>query len=453
MHRHCFSHCVLLRPRARKRGLAATPVTIPINQQPNAIVVSPDGAHTYVLMYGNSSGSTAVGIIDNATNTQVGQIRLRGDNYEGGIAISPDGATLYVADGDDGAIDIIDTASVDTASPVITRLTGFSEPAGIAASPDGSKVYVSDSGSGAVSIVSRATQSDPMSVTATLDGFSGPSGIAVSPDSRFVYVANSYDTKLSIIDTQGSNEITTVLVGAEPVGVAVSPDGKSVYITNRGSGTVSILDTTTNNVTTPLTGYSSPTGVAASPSGTNVLFTGTNRVTIINTVTGAVSGIDIVGSLAGIALSPDGARAYVANNSEGSVSVLDLATLPPAMPASAIVGSPYIFAIVSMNSSNFTVTSGSLPPGLTLNPTTGLITGTPTAAGTSIFTVTATGELNSDIRSYSLTVGAGNATQPAPPQLAATGLDTSITGLLATFSLLLVGIGIYLTTKRVRLKP
>jgi len=53
----------------------------------------------------------------------------------------------------------------------------------------------------------------------------------------------------------------------------------------------------------------------------------------------------------------------------------------------------------------FTVTSGSLPPGLVLFPT-GALTGTPTQSGTFTFTIDASNGLSPDaIQSFSITVG------------------------------------------------
>lgn len=53
----------------------------------------------------------------------------------------------------------------------------------------------------------------------------------------------------------------------------------------------------------------------------------------------------------------------------------------------------------------YSVTSGSLPTGLSLNSSTGAITGTPTATGTSNFTITATDSQNQkSSRSFSITV-------------------------------------------------
>ena len=57
------------------------------------------------------------------------------------------------------------------------------------------------------------------------------------------------------------------------------------------------------------------------------------------------------------------------------------------------VGTPYSSAVTASGGTapyTFAITAGSLPAGLTLNPSTGAITGTPTTAGTFNFTVTAT---------------------------------------------------------------
>lgn len=62
----------------------------------------------------------------------------------------------------------------------------------------------------------------------------------------------------------------------------------------------------------------------------------------------------------------------------------------------------------------FTVTSGSLPPGLALDASTGVISGKPTTAGTYTFTVTVK-DTNNNLanESYTMTVNAANTTPPS----------------------------------------
>ena len=105
-----------------------------------------------------------------------------------------------------------------------------------------------------------------------------------------------------------------------------------------------------------------------------------------------------------------GSRAY-------SVTINAGIAVNPATLPSAAVSSTYsqsVSATGGSGSYTFSVSSGSLPAGLALNASTGLITGTPTAAGTSNFTVTATdGNGASGARAFTFTVNAAMTLNPA----------------------------------------
>ena len=85
-------------------------------------------------------------------------------------------------------------------------------------------------------------------------------------------------------------------------------------------------------------------------------------------------------------------------------------TAPPSITttsplASGTVGTEYSVTLEANNStSGWSVTSGSLPDGLTLDGSTSLISGTPTAAGTYSFTVTATNTGGSDSEELSIKI-------------------------------------------------
>ncbi len=103
-------------------------------------------------------------------------------------------------------------------------------------------------------------------------------------------------------------------------------------------------------------------------------------------------------------------------------------------PSHATAGSPFSFALTASGtpSPTFSITSGTLPAGLTLNPTTGLISGTPTSAGSSTFTVTATNGSAPDVSAI-VTIAADQ------PVLAETGVNPTVPLLLAG-ALLLGGV-------------
>jgi hypothetical protein len=97
---------------------------------------------------------------------------------------------------------------------------------------------------------------------------------------------------------------------------------------------------------------------------------------------------------AGRALARNGAVTLDTNNvNTCGVMICPIITVNPLTLPDGEVGTPYN-QIVSASGGTapytFSVSSGALPAGLTLNAASGAITGTPTAAGTFIFSITAT---------------------------------------------------------------
>jgi hypothetical protein len=76
-----------------------------------------------------------------------------------------------------------------------------------------------------------------------------------------------------------------------------------------------------------------------------------------------------------------------------SYTVPNTITFSNGPPPAGTVGQPYRFTYAATGDTGITyaVTVGSLPPGLSLAPSSGVLSGTPTAPGTALYTVTATG--------------------------------------------------------------
>lgn len=100
------------------------------------------------------------------------------------------------------------------------------------------------------------------------------------------------------------------------------------YVTNTDCDTVAVIDTVTNTVVATIPVGSHPFGVAITPDGTRAYvanFGGT--VSVIDTVTNTVIATVPVGGTPGaVAITPDGARVYIANGSSNSLSVIDTGT-------------------------------------------------------------------------------------------------------------------------------
>ncbi len=108
---------------------------------------------------------------------------------------------------------------------------------------------------------------------------------------------------------------------------------------------------------------------------------------------------------------------------------LSVATAPGALPG-AVVGTPYSTTLAGaggITPYTWSITQGTLPAGLTLSPTTGVLSGSPTAGGNVTFTVTLT-----DSGSPALTSSVTYTLAVVYPQLSVTTATTLPSGTVGT---------------------
>ncbi|AKB22332.1 beta-propeller fold lactonase family protein [Methanosarcina sp. WH1] len=203
--------------------------TVSTGDTPLGVAVTPDGKKLYVANWGRQD---IVAVIDTATNRVVGTINV--GYHPVGVAVSPDGTKVYVTnirEHFEGIVEVdadfvIGTVSViDTATDTVTDTVKIGEePSGIAVSPSGTKVYVANYGNSSVSIIDTATNK----VIGTVEVGSYPNGIAVTPDGKKVYVANQGSNNVSVIDTATNKVTGSINVGNSPVAFGQFIGGKSV---------------------------------------------------------------------------------------------------------------------------------------------------------------------------------------------------------------------------------
>ncbi len=290
-----------------------------------------------------------------------------------GLAVSPDGRSVYVTATNFAAnfagelfqYDVGGAGALTPKSPA--RVNTGDNPRGVAVSPDGENVYVANVGSPSTGDTISQYDVGPGGMLApkspaTVAAGDQPSDVAVSPDGRSVYVANSFDHTVSQYDVGAGGALTpkdppTVDAGGTPFGVAVSPDGQNVYLANLfilRSGNVAQFDVGPGGVLSPKSPTTLDTAAAASdvvvsPDGKSVYVPtpAADRVYQYDVGSGGelspmsqptVAAGDGPGS---VAVNTDGMSVYVANGLSNDVSQYDVAPgggLSPKSPATVAAG-------------------------------------------------------------------------------------------------------------------
>jgi hypothetical protein len=184
--------------------------------------------------------------------------------------------------------------------------------------------------------------------------------------------------------------------------VAISADGGisgTSWTTTSGGGTATLtdynrspswIDSSVNGTATRGTAYSD--GVSANATSSYSIVSGQLPAGLnLNTSTGAITGTPTTVESRSFTIRANGSF-------EGSVDTALSINVRPALPvfsdgsvnSSARVGIAYSDGVTASEAASYSVFSGALPNGLSLNTSTGAITGTPTTPGTFTFVIRAT---------------------------------------------------------------
>jgi len=227
----------------------------------------------------------------------------------------------YITNQHGNNVTIIDTA---TNMLVGTPIAVENFPNSAVVTPDGAFVYVANGGSASVSVIDTTTNM----VVDTVAVGAGPGGITITPDGNFVYVVNNGNNNVSVISTSTNTVVgSPIPVQTAPFIATASPDGNFVYVTNFTSSTVSVIDTSSNTVTATVTVGPGPIGVEVSPDGSRAYSAnngfGPGNVSVIDTSSNTViDTVTVQTQPRGLAITPDGNFLYVTNSASGTVSVI-----------------------------------------------------------------------------------------------------------------------------------
>ena len=274
------------------------------------------GPKAYV---GNFKDNT-VSVIDIGAAKVVGTVPVATGPH--GMAVTPDGRTVYVSGDGSSEVSVIDTAT----DRVTRTIRVGNTPHGLAMLPDGRLLLAAVYGEDRVALVDTASQA----IVATVP-LAKPHTIAIRPDGKFAYVASQQPGRfaLLVIDLKARAVVRTVSLQKPPRDLEFSYDGKSLYFTMAGVDAVQVLDPTSDKIVAAIPTGSSPhiaNFFRGAPAGTAVV-QGPGELLLFNPATYTpLRSITVGKQPHWIAATGDGKTVYVTGEGSNDVTVVDLTT-------------------------------------------------------------------------------------------------------------------------------
>ena len=174
--------------------------------------------------------------------------------YLDAVTTSPDSATAYVSAQGLGTVFAVPLATVPPLPPTglplplpVSSVRVGDHPTGLAVSPDGSRLLVANANRDTLSVIALthglptapvATATVPLSVIGGRPLGTVPNSVAFAADGRRAYVALAGDDAVAVLDTTGPPAVLGYLSTAwYPTAVAVGPrDGRIYTVSAKGYG-------------------------------------------------------------------------------------------------------------------------------------------------------------------------------------------------------------------------
>jgi DNA-binding beta-propeller fold protein YncE len=293
---------------------------------------NPTGSHGLVLI---DKRGAHVRFVDPSSYKELSNLEIGDAPHD--LAISPDHKTVYIPIYGDGVygknphpghtIAVIDLATRQVTATI--DVSPYIAPHGIQVDSRG-KLYVSCDLSRKLLVIDPKTRA----IEAAIDTEGTGHWVAVLPDGSKAYVPNKNDKLfISVIDLKTRKMIGRIPAPNGIQGIAESPDGKRVVASDLAEPTLLVIDTATDSVIDRVAVQGMTKGSFKpryTPDGSKILVCsisqGQGQVNIISTADlhGKQQVLEVGKNPMGFAFAPDGRTALVANDGDGTVTVIDL---------------------------------------------------------------------------------------------------------------------------------
>ena len=196
--------------------------TLPVGHEPEGIATSPDGRWVYVT----SEADDRVAVIDTRHNAVVARVPVGARPRS--IVFATHAPRAYVSCESDASVAVLDTERHAQSARIAIPGDG-ARPMGLALSPDGAMLYVTTGRGGRLVAVDTRTHD----VRGSVPVGTRPWGVTASTDGRWLYTANGPSNDVSVVDARTLRVVATIPVGASPWGTlahggSASPEASSL---------------------------------------------------------------------------------------------------------------------------------------------------------------------------------------------------------------------------------
>jgi YVTN family beta-propeller protein len=290
-------------PSLATQGMPLVRDRIRVGFNPIGVAVTEDGAYIYVA----NNGSNSVSKIEAATRQVVSTIQLAVS--PAWLALAPRRGLVLVTSRDAQALILLDrqgnyqVASIDLPYSPEQVVVDAAETLAYLSYPRAPFVAVFD--------LEKRRIRQNIALT-------DPSvGLALTPDQKYLYVTTSGTTgyNLQVIGTAEQTVVARTNVGSAPSTIAMDPGGNYAYVANHDSEDLTMVNIPTHHAVLTIPIGQSPMDVKVAPSGRYLFVSGDqNSLLLLDTAEHRViDHLDLDVSPWGMAFAPDGKTLYVAN--------------------------------------------------------------------------------------------------------------------------------------------
>jgi YVTN family beta-propeller protein len=343
-----------------------------------------------------------VSVIDANTNTVTATINVGSGPQGLGVL----GTNLYVLNGNDNTVSVIDTNTNTVTATIGNNLAsllskGFYHPFGLAYDAANQRLFVADANNNRVMVFNVATSSIQ----------NGMSASYVLGQPNFV----------SNVDLNGTAAQSVLYY---PTYLSYDASHQLLYVNDQNNNRVMVFNVATSSIQSGENAESVLGQPNFTSSGTSTL--AQNNFNLFGRNAGASKS-------GGLFIDPVYNHLFITDTYDGRLLQDSLISLSSNTVPNPVLSNSYSATITPINSQGvvtFSVISGSLPVGLSLSSSTGVISGIATATTTATFSIQATDNLTTaqffDQASYTITPAAGVPASPTAVSATAGNAQASV---------------------------